>query len=240
MARTALPHDAKAGPTKPEVRAVLRDKLDLAPTDHFAEVGPCTGAVTIEAARRAGRVTAIERKPERLAVSRKNLAANDVTADVTLREAEAPDGLPEDADALFIGGSRNYESVLDHAVDTGIDRVVMNVSRLEVAGAATEAFRERDLLDEVVQFQVSHGYQLAGATSFDSDNPVYMLVGSPNEVAADGGEPTDVKRTSAERDADGSERSDGPRTSSGFRSDGREESSEPRTSSERGSDGRRR
>lgn len=206
MARTALPHDAKAGPTKPEVRAVLHSKLDLAPTDHFAEVGSCTGAVTIEAARRAERVTAIERKPERLEVSRKNLAANDVSADVTLREAEAPDGLPDDADALFIGGSRNYESVLDHAVEAGIDRVVMNVSRLEVAGAATEAFRERNLLDEVVQFQVSHGYQLAGATSFDSDNPVYMLVSSSNEVETDGGKPTGAKRSPSNRDADGGKR----------------------------------
>jgi len=182
MSSVALPHDAKAGPTKPEVRAVLLAKLDLGATDHFAEVGSCTGAVTIEAARRAGRVTALERKPERLAVTRKNLAENDAGAEVDLREAEAPEGLPRDADALFVGGSRNYESVLDHAVEAGTDRVVMNVSRLEVAGAATDAFRERDLLDEVVQFQVSHGYDLAGATGFDADNPVYMLVGG-----ADGG-----------------------------------------------------
>ncbi|WP_336337449.1 precorrin-6Y C5,15-methyltransferase (decarboxylating) subunit CbiT [Haloarcula brevis] len=189
MSRVSLPHDAKAGPTKPEVRAVLASKLALTGADHFAEVGSCTGAVTVEAARRAGRVTALERKASRLDVTRKNLAANgiDADADVELREAEAPEGLPDDADALFLGGSRNYEAVLDHAVETGVDRIVMNVSRLEVAGAATEAFRERDILEEVVQFQVSHGYELAGATSFDSENPVYMLVGSASEdVAADG------------------------------------------------------
>jgi cobalt-precorrin-6B (C15)-methyltransferase len=187
MSSVALPHDAKAGPTKPEVRAVLLDKLGLTPTDHFVEVGSCTGAVTIEAARRAGRVTALERKAERLEVTRKNLAANDTEAAVDLRATEAPGGLPEDATVLFLGGSRNYEAVLDHAAATGVDRVVMNVSRLEVAGAAVEAFRERDLLEEVVQFQVSHGYELAGATSFDSDNPVYMIVGGATEVATDGG-----------------------------------------------------
>lgn len=220
MAQTQLPHDAKAGPTKPEVRSVVLAKLDLGPGDHFAEVGSCTGAVTIEAARRAGRVTALERKPGRAETTRKNLAANGIPlassregpgpatdggtvpentpgsgdhTDVEVRVAEAPDGLPEDADALFLGGSRNYESVLDFAVEAGVDRVVMNVSRLEVAGAATEAFRDRDLLEEVVQFQVSHGYELAGATSFDSDNPVYMLVGTTGgdggAVATDGGRP---------------------------------------------------
>ena len=181
----SLPHDAKAGPTKSEVRSVLLGKLDLDKTDHFAEVGSCTGAVTIEAARRAGRVTALERKSERLAATEQNLAANDemIDARVDLEHAEAPAGLPDDADALFLGGSRNFEAVLDHAVETGVDRIVMNVSRLEVAGRATAAFRDRDILQEVVQFQVSHGYELAGATSFDSDNPVYMLVGS---ASADG------------------------------------------------------
>jgi cobalt-precorrin-6B (C15)-methyltransferase len=188
MSRVSLPHDAKAGPTKSEIRAVLLGKLALDPSDHFAEVGSCTGAVTVEAARQAGRVTALERKPDRLDVTQRNLDANGVTAEVTLREAEAPAGLPDDADALFLGGSRNYEAVLDHALETGIDRVVMNVSRLEVAGAATEAFRDRGLLDEVVQFQVSHGYELAGATSFNSDNPVYMLVGGAGETAGEGGD----------------------------------------------------
>ncbi|RQG89253.1 precorrin-6Y C5,15-methyltransferase (decarboxylating) subunit CbiT [Natrarchaeobius halalkaliphilus] len=192
MAPIALPHDAKAGPTKPEVRAVVRSKLALTDEDHFAEVGSCTGAVTIEAAQQAGRVTALERKPGRLETTERNLAANEesIRADVELRNAEAPEGLPDDADALFLGGSRNFEAVLDHAVETEIDRVVMNVSRLETAGRALEAFRDRNVLEEVVQFQVSHGYELAGATSFDSDNPVYTLVGSatPEDGSENGGE----------------------------------------------------
>jgi cobalt-precorrin-6B (C15)-methyltransferase len=176
MARTALPHDAKAGPTKPEVRSVTLGKLELDDDDHFVEVGSCTGAVTIEAARRAGRVTALERKPERLATTERNLAANGIEG-VELLASEAPEGLPHDADALFLGGSRNYEAVLEHAAETGVDRIVMNVSRLEVAGDAVRAFRERDLLEEVLQVQVSTGYELAGATSFDSNNPVYVVVG---------------------------------------------------------------
>jgi len=176
MAPIALPHDAKAGPTKPEVRSITLGKLELDEEDHFVEVGSCTGAVTIEAARRAGRVTAIERKPERLETTRKNLAANGI-AGVELIEAEAPDGIPEDADALFLGGSRNYAAVLDRAAELGVDRVVMNVSRLEVAGDAVRAFRDRDLFEEIVQVQISTGYELAGATSFNSDNPVYVISG---------------------------------------------------------------
>jgi cobalt-precorrin-6B (C15)-methyltransferase len=192
MSSIRLPNDARGGPTKEEVRAVLFSKLALGPDDHFAEVGSCTGAVTIGAAQRAGRVTALERKAERIETTEQNLAANETSAAVELRASEAPEGLPDDADALFLGGSRNYEAVLDRARETDVDRVVMNVSRLEVAGAATRAFRDRGLLESVVQFQVSHGYDLAGATSFDANNPVYMLVGGADggdAVAADGGYP---------------------------------------------------
>ncbi|MGZ0747601.1 ATP-binding protein [Haloparvum sp. AD34] len=206
MQVTRLPNDAKAGPTKPEVRAVLQRKLALGPGDHFVEVGSCTGAVTIESARRAGRVTALERKPERLETTRENLAANgigvggadadaevvadggtsaavagetDGVADVALVNAEAPEGIPADGDVLFLGGSRNYEANLDAALDADYDRVVMNVSRLEVAGEAARAFRDRDVLDEVLSLQVNTGYDLAGATSFNANNPVYMLVAVP-------------------------------------------------------------
>jgi cobalt-precorrin-6B (C15)-methyltransferase len=179
MQATTLPNDAKAGPTKPEVRAVLARKLALGSDDHFVEVGSCTGAVTIEAARRAGRVTALERKAERLEATRANLAANEYDADVRLVNAEAPEGLPDDGDVVFLGGSRNYERVLDAAVAADYDRIVMNVSRLEVAGEAARAFRDRDLLDEALCLQMATGYDLAGATSFDADNPVYMLVGEP-------------------------------------------------------------
>ena len=199
MQTTRLPNDAKAGPTKPEVRAVLERKLALGPDDHFVEVGSCTGAVTVEAARRAGQVTALERKGDRLETTRANLAANGIDAgdgddagddaagdqdetgdgDVSLVHAEAPEELPADGTVLFLGGSRNYEAILDAALDAEYDRIVMNVSRLEVAGEAARAFRERDVLDETLCLQVATGYDLAGATSFDANNPVYMLIAEP-------------------------------------------------------------
>jgi cobalt-precorrin-6B (C15)-methyltransferase len=160
MSRVALPHDAKAGPTKSEVRAVLLGKLDLGSMDHFVEIGSCTGAVTVEAARRAGRITALERKPERLAVAEKNLAANDVTADVELREAEAPEDLPEDADALFLGGSRNDEAVLDHAVATGVGRLLSLVELARFYLISTNRIAKIDTSRQQIPF----GYHVAYRT----------------------------------------------------------------------------
>lgn len=190
MGRVALPHDAAPGPTKPEVRAVSVHKLALDRTDHVVDVGAGTGAMTIEVARRVERVTAIERDRERVEAARKNVAANDLTAEVEVRWATAPDGLPDRADAMFLGGSRDFEGVLDAAKSMGVDRFVMNVARLEVAGRAVEAVRERGYLDEVLHLQINRGYDLAGATGFDAADPVYVIVGriesATNEDDGDG------------------------------------------------------
>ena len=44
MSRVTLPHDAEAGPTRPEVRAVTTGKLRSDRTDHLAEIGSRAGA----------------------------------------------------------------------------------------------------------------------------------------------------------------------------------------------------
>ncbi len=183
MKRLALPADAPAGPTKPPVRSVLLDTLGIGPDDHVIEVGTCTGALTVELACRAGTVTTIERDPDRAAAARDNLAANglpitDAPDDsIRLRVTEAPAGLPDSGDVLVLGGSRNYVAILDWALRADVDRIGMLVARIETAGNAITAFRDRDLLAAVYQLQVARGDMLAGATGLDPDRPVYLIVG---------------------------------------------------------------
>lgn len=121
-----VPQDTRAGRIKAEVSDLLQSKSGLEPSDRFVEVGPYTGAVSIEASRQAGQVTALERRANRVEVTQHNLTANETSAGVELQVAEAPAGLPTDADILFLGGSRNYKAVLDHVVKRGIDRVVID------------------------------------------------------------------------------------------------------------------
>lgn len=189
MERIDLPTEAAAGPTKAPVRSVLLDALGLTPDDHFVEVGACTGAVTIEAARRAGRVTAFERSEQKARAARDNLRANGIPLGsrglVELRVAEAPHGLPA-GDVLFLGGSQHYEAILDRALELSIPRVGMAVSRLEVAGDAASVFRDRELLEDVLQVQVNTGYDLGGLTGFAADNPVYLLIGTHPSATASG------------------------------------------------------
>lgn len=178
-----LPDAVSPGPTKPEIRAILLQKLALLPTDHFVDVGAGTGAVSITAGRRAERVTAIERDPDRVEAIRSNVRANDVEATVEVRKGEAPESLPDSADAVFIGGTRRFEEVLDEIRQMGTRRVVLNAARLETAARAVTAFEECDLLEEVLTLRIERGYDLGGETGFRGDNPVFMIVGSAPDTA---------------------------------------------------------
>lgn len=178
MGRISLPESTAPGPTKPAVRALALWQLDLRPTDHVVDVGAGTGAVSIEAAQVADRVTAIERDPERAAAIRTNAAASDVES-VTVTDATAPAGLPADADAVFVGGTRNLEEVLDWVASVAPRTVVLNAARLETTTRAIEEFTERGFDPELRRISIGRGTDLAGETAIEPERPVYMLSGDP-------------------------------------------------------------
>ena len=184
MGRISLPASTAPGPTKPEVRALVVWTLDLRPTDHVVDVGAGTGAVSIAAARSADRVTAVERDPDRVEAIRTNLAANDCESSVTVTRATAPDGLPEMADAVFVGGTRNLEGVLDWVATAAPRVVVLNAARLETAVRAIDGFRSRAFDPEVRRVSIGRGERLAGGTAIDPARPVYVISGHPDRGAS--------------------------------------------------------
>lgn len=179
MGRISLPESTAPGPTKPAVRALALWKLDLQSTDHVVDVGAGTGAVTIEAAHVVDRVTAIERDPDRVETIKTNVAASGVAETVTVSNATAPAGLPSTADAVFIGGTRNLDDVLDWVVTAAPRTVVLNAARLETTVRAIDGFEERGFDPEVRRIAIGQGTNLAGETAIDPERPVYMLSGEP-------------------------------------------------------------
>lgn len=184
MERISLPESTAPGPTKPAVRALVMWKLDLRPTDHVVDVGAGTGAVTIEAARVVDRVTAIERDPDRVEAIKTNVAASGVVETVSVTAATAPAGLPAAADAVFVGGTRNLDAVLDWVITAAPRTVVLNAARLETTVRALEGFDERGLDPEVRRISIGRGTDLAGETTIDPERPVYMISCEPGSDGA--------------------------------------------------------
>lgn len=155
--------------------------FDLQAGDHFVDVGAGTGAVSIEAAQVVDQVTAIERDEERVDAIRANLEASADDAPVTVRHETAPAGLPETADAVFLGGTQNREAVLDWVERIGPRQVVLNAARLETATNTIHSFEKRGFAPDVRRISIGRGESLAGETAIVPDRPVYMISGSPGE-----------------------------------------------------------
>ena len=179
MGQISLPESTAPGPTKPAVRALVLWQLALLPSDHVLDVGAGTGAVTIEAAQIADRVTAIERDRERAEAIRTNAAASGTAESVTVVNETAPDGLPESADAVFIGGTQNLTGVLEWVANTAPRTVVLNAVRLETTVRAIESFEEHGFDPELRRIAVDRGTELAGETAFEPERPIYLLSATP-------------------------------------------------------------
>ncbi len=173
-----LPAEVRPGPTKAEVRAIVLQKLDLSRSDHLVDVGAGSGAISVAAGQVADRVTAIERDPDRTAAVETNVDANEIDGTVEIRAGEAPDRLPDQADVMFIGGTKQFDEVLDEIEPMGVRRVVMTAARIQTAASAIDEFADRELLDECLSVQIGRGYDLASETGFRSDNPVFVIVGT--------------------------------------------------------------
>jgi len=183
MGRISLPESTAPGPTKPAIRALVLWQLDLNPNDHVVDVGAGTGAMTIEAAQVADRVTAVERDPDRVTAIEANLEASSFDGSVSVKQAEAPEGLPQEADAFFIGGTQNLDAVLDWVQAVSPRTVVLNAARLETTVDAIEGFRDRGFGPSIRRVSIGKGTDLAGETAIEPERPVYMITGTP------GGEP---------------------------------------------------
>ena len=170
--------------TKREVRAVALYSLGLRHDSLVWDVGSGTGSIAIEAGTvaRDGKVLAIEREEQSLALLERN-AARLGGGNIEVVAGEAPDvfqGL-EDPDAVFIGGSGGkFEAILDQAARrlNPSGRIVLNIAVLERAHQAYHRLRDLGLSADLVMVQAARGKDMAdGAVRLESLNPVFIVTG---------------------------------------------------------------
>lgn len=167
--------------TKSEVRSVSLSKLELTRDAVVYDIGAGTGSVSIEAAilSSEGRVYAVEKNPEAIALIHQNIAAHRLS-NIEVVEATAPEGLRElpAPTHAFIGGSggklREIISLLlsknPHV------RIVVNLITLESIAEMTACLREFSFTNsEVVQLSVSKSKKAGAYHLMMGQNPVYII-----------------------------------------------------------------
>ena len=167
--------------TKEEVRALALSKLRLAERHVVWDVGAGTGSVSVECALScpAGRVFAVEKKEEALALLEENRerfhAANlsivGGTAPEALKDLPAPD-------RVFIGGtSGELGEILDVIFDKNpAARVVCTAVTLETVAEAAKLFAHMEGAD-MVQVSATRTRSAGRYHLMDAQNPVWFFSG---------------------------------------------------------------
>ena len=167
--------------TKEEVRALALSRLRLEENHIVWDVGAGTGSVSVECALACprGRVFAVEKKPEALALIGENRARFGVdNLEVVAGTApEVLEGLPA-PDRVFLGGtSGNMEEILDAVFRKNpAARVVCTAVTLETVGEAARRFAKLEGAD-MVQVSVTRTRPAGPYHLMDAQNPVWLFSG---------------------------------------------------------------
>lgn len=169
--------------TKQEVRVLTLIKARIAPEAVVYDIGAGTGSISIEAARMAhdGKVFAIEKNPEGIALIKENMKKFQVN-NIEVISGTAPDalaGLPG-CDAVIIGGSgRKLDDIMDIAherLKTG-GRIILNCITIQTIASCLEYLRaHREEFDyEAIQIQVNRLKAVGPYDMADAVNPIYIV-----------------------------------------------------------------
>ncbi|WP_165847721.1 precorrin-6Y C5,15-methyltransferase (decarboxylating) subunit CbiT [Ammonifex thiophilus] len=169
--------------TRQEVRVVALAKLRLAPGQVFWDVGTGTGAVAVEAARLIrpeGKVYAVERDPERVAVARANASSWELD-NLAILEGEAPEALLSlpSPHRVFVGGSGGKLGAILKVVG---ERLLPG-GRVAITGVTLdtlwEAYRWTDALGweaELLGMMLVRGEKVGSRCLLKGGNPIFLVV----------------------------------------------------------------
>ncbi len=163
-------------PTQPEIISVALSKLDIKPTDVFADVGCGSGYVSISAAGLAKRVYAIDNRDEAILATNENIKECGIS-NISVLKGDAAELLQDkDIDCAFVGGSKNISQVLDILMDK-VPRFVVSMARLETVYHVVEILKKNNQFKELLLIQISRGSELSGGTMLKPENPVFLIAG---------------------------------------------------------------
>jgi len=168
--------------TKAEIRAYILAKAAIGPGDSILDIGAGTGSITVEAALLApqGKVVAVERNPEGLALIEENCRSFGVT-NVTVIAGQAPAVLPAEGlfDAIIIGGSGGkLADLLAYAVNhlQAKGRLVIPAVTMETVQDALAWLDGRAGLQcETALLQTSRLVRAGNYHMYQANNPIHII-----------------------------------------------------------------
>ncbi|MEG3225110.1 MAG: precorrin-6Y C5,15-methyltransferase (decarboxylating) subunit CbiT [Methanobacteriales archaeon Met13] len=170
------------GPTKEEIRCLVMCKARVSSSDVVLDVGCGTGGLTVELSRRVKKVYAVDKNPQAVEVTLKNLKTHNPFGDVELFENDALTIMDDILafDVLIVGGSsgdlvpiikKGYEMLKAGG------RIIVTAILLETRTSTVLTLKELGLNPEIVEVFIARGKVLDRGTMMEGSNPVAIITG---------------------------------------------------------------
>ncbi len=168
------------GPTKEEVRCIVMCKSKVLKGDIVADIGCGTGGLTAEFAKKAKEVYSIDKNPDALEVTEKNLKKHGLLIKANLFEGDALEVMDEipDFNVLMVGGSNGK---LSSIIKKGYNklknggRIIVTSILLETRVEAVKTLQSLDMIPDVVEVSISKGKITKSGTMMIANNPITII-----------------------------------------------------------------
>jgi len=168
------------GPTREEIRCLVLCKAEVSSDDVVVDIGCGTGGLTLEFAKRARKVYAIDKNINAINLTLENLKKHGLEHKVSIIENDALSALKEidNIDILMIGGSGGdlpliIEESYRKLGDSG--RLLITSILLETPVEAIKTMKKLGMRIEVINVAVCRGKILERGTMMYSNNPITII-----------------------------------------------------------------
>lgn len=168
------------GPTKEEVRCLVICKSKVSYEDIVVDLGCGTGGLTVEFAKRAKKVVAIDLNHNAITTTHDNILKHQVENKVDLIEGDGLDviGDIDNFDILMVGGSSGK---LPNIIKKGYKklnkggRIIITSILLETCLEAINTLKSFDLIPDVVNVSIAKGELTERGTMMFARNPIFII-----------------------------------------------------------------
>lgn len=170
--------------TKSEVRTLILSEMGIKESSVIYDIGAGTGSVSIECAKFAKKVYAIEAQDEAVDLIIKNREKFNAS-NIDIIKGYAKDvlyDLPK-GDIAFIGGSKGQlEDIVKILYKKGTHKIVMTAIAIESVANMISIAKEYNMSYNVKQVAVSRGKKVSDITMMMGENPIYIVTAMIPEV----------------------------------------------------------
>lgn len=168
------------GPTKEEIRCLVMCKSGVSKKDVVVDIGCGTGGLTVEFAKKAHIVYAVDKNIDALKITEKNLKKHGLNDKVRLLHKNAIKALREieSFDILMIGGSGGDLSPILNKGCKKLKkggRIIITSILLETPTEAIKTLKNLEMTTDIVNVSISKGNITERGTMMFANNPITII-----------------------------------------------------------------